>query len=1117
MIDAPFSDPSTSLRTSPSTSLRTSLQSRISQPFDCPFAPLRASAKGRLPTWLWALLIFAVALVPRALAVGGYVTPDEPNWVYRTLNFGAALARGDWAATAQTSHPGVTTMWLGSLGIAAQRAVDPAGTADAIYWLSKIDRLSPENLEALRRIGVFLDWARLPVIVVNALGVVGVFLLAGRLFNRASARLAAFLLALDPFTAGLQGLLHVDGLMTTFSTLSLLSLLLATRSLQHETHESSSSPLVARHSLFAVRRSPFFWFGAFGAFAGLALLSKSPAIFLMPFGALALLVALVARRLSTRDAIIGCTFFFILHSTLFIALYPATWSDASSALGRMFEGVVYHTATATRPTFFDGQAELDHGIEFYPITLSYRLSPVVMLGLFLAAILLFTRNRRDSRTLIFTLLLFAISFIVFLTPAAKKFDRYVLPAIPPLIIAAAWGISQLTDKPTSRLSRLLSPAAIFLQAILLLSVIPYPLMAYNALLGGATGARDRIAIGWGEGLVAAARWVAERQPDATIAIGGLPNLAPLYAGRIATLNDAGLAAADHIIFTVSEVQQAPDFFASLAQRGTLVHTIRSGGIDTTWVYRNDRHAEQAAWIRHRAGPRDAILLDAPTPLAHLLDPLPARILPPNVTPEGISSTMDTLHEYEHILYISTAAATPVVRRDVRAWLDANARPESETPLPGATARVYAPKNQTSTSLSPFVAQFDGSLALLGLEMLTDTAAYPESIVVAARWLTLAPPATDYAASFEVSDAGGDGWVRIGGPLRNASDFAPTEWKPGEVIEQAFSAQVPPWLAPGSYRLRFSADRADGSRAGLVDASGAFTGAAPVLASITIEPSRQFANPADILTDQRIEHAWPGRVELIGAAILSYVPSTGDLFFATMYWRALRDGLDPGMELRWSLRPTFTTDVPPLEWQTPLAPHTPARLRAGDIVAARYAVRLPLGLPDGRYHLRLSIDGETLDVATNIDISHVERAFDLPPGAAAVGSLGTFDVYRTRPLPAHLKPGESLQVNLGIRARAEVLVAYSVSVRLIAPGGQTVAQSDSWPQQGAWPTTNWVRHQVVEDTHTMTLPSDAPPGVYRVAISMYDSLDGSALPARDADGRAAPDRRLTLGTLQVSVP
>src|SRR5512139_2182869 len=92
-----------------------------------------------------ALLIFVIALFARSGALRQYVAPDEPSWVWRSLNFSQALAQGDWAGTAQMGHPGVTTMWLGSLGILVKRAADPAASTEAIHWLSQVTTLAPEN------------------------------------------------------------------------------------------------------------------------------------------------------------------------------------------------------------------------------------------------------------------------------------------------------------------------------------------------------------------------------------------------------------------------------------------------------------------------------------------------------------------------------------------------------------------------------------------------------------------------------------------------------------------------------------------------------------------------------------------------------------------------------------------------------------------------------------------------------------------------------------------------------------------------------------------------------------------------------------------------------------
>src|SRR3972149_11603822 len=100
-----------------------------------------------------ALIIFVAAFILRTGALKQYVTPDEPMWVMRSLDFSTALAHGDWAATAQIGHPGVTTMWLGSLGIALKRLVDPAASTEAIDWLPHIAALAPRKAPALYRPG----------------------------------------------------------------------------------------------------------------------------------------------------------------------------------------------------------------------------------------------------------------------------------------------------------------------------------------------------------------------------------------------------------------------------------------------------------------------------------------------------------------------------------------------------------------------------------------------------------------------------------------------------------------------------------------------------------------------------------------------------------------------------------------------------------------------------------------------------------------------------------------------------------------------------------------------------------------------------------------------------
>ncbi|MBX0330887.1 DUF4832 domain-containing protein [Oscillochloris sp. ZM17-4] len=160
----------------------------------------------RLSANLSYLLVALAALIPRVVGLGQFVTIDEVGgWMLRSARFLAALGTGDLAATAQSAHPGVTTMWLGALGIALH---------DALAARSLID---PADFAT--RLGLM----QLMPALANAAAVVAGYGLLRRLLAPRLALLAALLWALDPFVIGFNRVLHVDGLMGSFATLSVLA------------------------------------------------------------------------------------------------------------------------------------------------------------------------------------------------------------------------------------------------------------------------------------------------------------------------------------------------------------------------------------------------------------------------------------------------------------------------------------------------------------------------------------------------------------------------------------------------------------------------------------------------------------------------------------------------------------------------------------------------------------------------------------------------------------------------------------------------------------------------------------------------------------------------------
>ena len=59
------------------------------------------------------------------------------------------------------------------------------------------------------------------------------------------------------------------------------------------------------------------------------------------------------------------------------------------------------------------------------------------------------------------------------------------------------------------------------------------------------------------------------------------------------------------------------------------------------------------------------------------------------------------------------------------------------------------------------------------------------------------------------------------------------------------------------------------------------------------------------------------------------------------------------------------------------------------------------------------------------------------------------------------------------------------VHLVDPSGLVRAQRDTAPRGGNYPTSIWETGEIVPDEYTLTVPGDAPSGVYRIELGMYD--------------------------------
>jgi Dolichyl-phosphate-mannose-protein mannosyltransferase len=462
---------------------------------------VRLGLAGRL--MLLGIVMFVLALTPRLLARDLFPTSDEDSWMRRTGGFTFGLVNGQLGRTYQNGHPGVTTMWIGLLAQGPDGAIQ---FADRVHGLQFVGQVSGYMAG--------LAQARIGFAVLGALAAAGAALLTARLFGFGPGVLAGFALAAEPFLVANQQLVHVDGPLTAFMTLAGLL-------------------AVSRWAVDGGRWQVV----PCGIATGLALLSKSPAIYLLAFVPLVAVGAGLAAprpysdqptsapsrgeppaRPSVRSLAIDLGIWVAVAAVTFVVLWPAIWALGPAEVFRRV--VAFTRETGGQPdevgSFFFGQVGADPGPLYYPVSTLFRLSPFATLGLVLLAALAW-RLSGEARVRIGWLVVFAGGFALMMTLGPKKFDRYLLPIFPVLVILASVGWCALFE----RVGQLDRPTAwtgigVALTALLfwpLVSTYPYPLSYYNPLLGGGAVAQRSVMIGNGEGLDQAARWIAD-QPDA---------------------------------------------------------------------------------------------------------------------------------------------------------------------------------------------------------------------------------------------------------------------------------------------------------------------------------------------------------------------------------------------------------------------------------------------------------------------------------------------------------------------------------------------------------------------------------------------------------------------------
>ena len=944
---------------------------------------------------LIALALSLLALAVRLPSLDTFFTADEFLWVDRSRNFLGGLLSSEFecllpyedqtnvlpgrglACTLRTGHPGVVTMWSGSLGIGLQWLARPA--EDGRSLLDFVEQLPTNPVQQATIAPV-----RLPTVILTSLFVGGFYLLLCCLFRADIALLAGLLLALNPFHIALSRVLHHDALSTGFIITSALALML----------------------YFGVDRRRR-WLLLAGTLAGFALLTKSTGFFLIPYAGLLALWSMLARwsrgegplsRLFGQTVVDGLLWAVVAVLT-FSLFWPAMWVIPAEALRAIFViGFKYASGGHAKGVLFWGNVSRDPGPLFYPVTWLFRTNPWSLAGALIAAVLSIGALRRrsggqpglqgwldrfsprgfnDKTGLLLWVSAFLFFFMLAMIMGEKKQDRYVLPIYPMLDIIAAAGLFSLVMGTIAR--RLVLAGVLVINLLLIVPRAPYYFNYYNPLLGGIKAAAQTMTIGWGEGLNLAAAYLNAKPNADTLRVASWygSTFAPFFEGETIRYSDqkGNALGGEYVVFYVNQLQRQfpdPEIWRYFNENFSLEQTISLDGVPYAWIFTGPAIGHYVEDQRYQG-------------IASLLGWDWRGTFNPDEGPVPAGS------ELEYALFWEYLGKSPeeefffrLIGGDGRVWVEGTSHPTTQyagiaawqegqiieergtLPLPPdlppgvyelqigfytAAPAVVSGELTFPTAIQPLDGPLQtievsagpemsvaGGTGLLDLILLTPAfkglSAIEKALAFDLTWSLSQATKHDYQAALALVD--GEGEVRWEWESRPLVEFLPTsKWPVSRHVRTRWALPLETRTPGGSFQLQLRLEDETGQA---VEHS---------LGRVTLPGRvRNFTRPQP---QQPLEAVFAESIALRGLDLSADSLASGRQLGVTLYWQALAPLPDDYTVFLQLLGPEGQViaqqDKAPLDGNALTSTWTP-----GEVISDTFTLTLPQSLPAGTYRL-----------------------------------------------------------------------------------------------------------------------------------------------------------------------
>ena len=364
--------------------------------------------------------------------------------------------------------------------------------------------------------------------------------------------------------------------------------------------------------------------------------------------------------------------------------------------------------------------------------------------------------------------------------------------------------------------------------------------------------------------------------------------------------------------------------------------------------------------------------------------------------------------------------------------------------------------------------------LLGLDEWETAVPADEPLVLTLYWQALQPLSENYKVGLTLLDENGVRWsddgLRDYRWLRNPPPT--TAWPTDHYALTAFFVDPLPGTPPGSYQLQLSFfEQETLTPLTFYQENGQPIGPQLELGMVTIQPPSS-PWPSSLAMQYRLDTTIDS-TRLLGSNVDRTEAAPGDPTLMTLFWSAAN-------ETEATLSLVDAADELAVNWPVTLPAYGSGAWRS------QLLLRLPVTLANGRYQWQLTFpSGQTVRWG-ELTISAPDRLLTMPDVETAVNitlseqaSLAGFSLGKTT-----FDAGETLNLELVWQGVAEMSESYRVFVHLLAADGRIVAQADGLPANWTRPTTGWLPGEFIQDSHSIALPTDLPPGSYSLVTGLY---------------------------------